>query len=274
MARRAPLAAAAPVAVALAAGLTLTGAAQASPRVMSLDQCADQYVLALSPRDAIVGVSPRVDDRDSYLRARAAGLPQRRATAEAVLAAQPDVVVRYWGGDARLTEALERRGVQVVRIDDAQDFDGVRANVRRVAHALDRRAAGERALADMDAKLAASNGAWGGRSALYVTPGGFTAGEGTLVGAILSAAGLRSASGAGYAPVSLERMALQPPAALVLGFFDTFATAMERWGPGRHRVLDRLTREKTIGSLPGAIAGCPGWFAADGAQMLARGAPR
>ena len=61
----------------LAAALALAGPAQAAPRVMSLDQCADQYVLALSPREAIVGVSPRVDDRDSYLRARAAGLPQR-----------------------------------------------------------------------------------------------------------------------------------------------------------------------------------------------------
>ena len=158
----------------LAAALALAGPAQAAPRVMSLDQCADQYVLALSPREAIVGVSPRVDDRDSYLRAMSAGLPQRRASAEAVLAA----------------------------------------------------------------------------------------------------AGLKGAGGVGYAPVSLERLVMEPPARLVLGFFDDFATAMERWGPGRHRVLDRLARERTIGSLPGAIAGCPGWFAADGALSLARGAPR
>jgi iron complex transport system substrate-binding protein len=239
---------------------------------MSLDQCADQYVLALSPREAIVGVSPRVDDRDSYLRAKAAGLPQRRATAEAVLAVRPDVIVRYWGGDERLTQTLERRGLTVVRIEEAPDFDGVRANVRRVAQALDQRAAGERMVADMDARLAASAGAWKGQTALYLTPGGFTAGEGTLIGAVLKAAGLKPAGGPGYAPVSLEELVLRPPNALVLGFFDRFATAMERWGTGRHRVLTGLIEDRTIGSLPGAIAGCPGWFAADGVQILAEAA--
>ena len=257
------------------ATLAVAGAAQAAPRVMSLDQCADQYVLALSPREAIVGVSARVDDRDSYLRAVAAGLPQRRASAEAVLAARPNVVVRYWGGDVRLTEALERRGVRVVRVEEAEDFDGVRDNVRRVAEALGQREAGERIVARMDAQLAASRDAWGGQSAVYLTPSGFTAGKGTLIDAVLAAAGLRGSSGEiGYAPLSLERLVLEPPARMVLGFFDDFAKAMERWGPGRHRVLDRLTHERGIGSLPGSIAGCPGWFAADGALALAQAARR
>ena len=126
----------------------------------------------------------------------------------------------------------------------------------------------------MDAQLAASKDAWGGQTALYLTPSGFTAGRGTLIDAVLAAAGLKGAGGVGYAPVSLERLVMEPPARLVLGFFDDFARAMERWGPGRHRVLDRLARERTIGSLPGSIAGCPGWFAADGALSLAQGAPR
>ena len=79
-------------------------------RVVSLDQCADQYVLALAPRQAIAGLSHRADDSDSHLRHQAEGLPQRRVTAEGVLAARPTLVVRYWGGDARLEETLARRG--------------------------------------------------------------------------------------------------------------------------------------------------------------------
>lgn len=259
----------------IVAALAVAGVAEAAPRVMSLDQCADQYVLALSPREAIVGVSPRVDDRDSYLRAQSAGLPQRRASAEAVLAARPDVVVRYWGGDARLTETLERRGVRVMKIEEAETFDDVRDNVRRVADALGQPGAGERIVSRMDAQLAESRDAWGGQSAVYLTPSGFTAGKGTLIDAVLAAAGLRGSSGAvGYVPLSLERLVMEPPARMVLGFFDDFARAMERWGPGRHRVLDRLTRERTIGSLPGSIAGCPGWFAADGVVTLAQAARR
>jgi iron complex transport system substrate-binding protein len=263
---RAPLAA---LGGALAA-LLASQAFAASPRVLSLDQCADQYVLALSPRQAIVGLSKRADDADSYLRARSAALPLRRPTLETVLAARPQVVVRYWGGDQRLADALARRGVTVVRVEDAEDFVGVRANARRVAAALDEREAGEDLVRRMDAELAASRGAWAGKGALYLTPGGFTAGGGTLIDAMLRAAGLANlARGPGFQPVPLERLALDPPSALVQGFFDSVVNALQRWSPGRHRIVRRLEAEKSVVSLPASILGCPAWFAADGSLAIA-----
>ena len=86
-------------------------------RVMSLDQCADQYVLALASRGSIVGVSYRAGDPDSYLRDQAVNVPRRRATAEAVLAVRPDVVVSYWGGDAAAVRAPgPSQGVKMVQI--------------------------------------------------------------------------------------------------------------------------------------------------------------
>jgi iron complex transport system substrate-binding protein len=258
---------------AVAAFLISFGAegASAAPRVYSLDQCADQYVLALSPRATIVGLSKRADDADAYFRRESRGLPQGRATTEAVLAAKPDVVVRYWGGDQRLSDALRRRGVRVVKIEDTNDFDGLRANVRNVASALGEAVAGERLIARMDAQLARSRGAWRGAGALYYTPGGFTAGGGTLIDAMLRAAGLTNlAGGEGFHPVSLERLVTHPPAALVPGFFDNAVAAFQRWSPGRHRVARRLAAERTIVALPGSILGCPAWFAADGSLALAR----
>ena len=60
--------------------------AQAGQRIVALDQCADQYVMALVPRSEIAGVTPRADDDDAWLRTRAAGLPVRRPTAESMLA--------------------------------------------------------------------------------------------------------------------------------------------------------------------------------------------
>jgi iron complex transport system substrate-binding protein len=261
-------------ATAIGLGL-LAGSAEAAPRVMSLDSCADQYVLALAPRETIVGLSHRAGTADSYMRAASAGLPQRRATFESLVAARPDVVVRHWGGDARLVAALDRKGVRTVRIDDAADFDAVRANVRRVAEALDRRAAGEVLVARMDGQLKASAGAWKGQSALYLTPGGYTAGSGTLIDQMLKAAGLSNAStGPFFSAVPLEAMVMTPPRAVVLGFFDLTRAGSDRWGPGRHAALKKVTAERTIASLPGAVVGCPAWFAADGAAMLARAAPR
>ena len=150
--------------------------AVAAPRVLSLDQCADQFVLVLSPRAAIVGLSTRVDDADSRLRALAAGLPKRRVDLESALAARPQVVVRYWGGDPRLVRALETRGVRVVTVAEARNFSDVRSNIRRVAAALDQRVTGEALSVQMDQRLTRAAGAWGGVRALYLTPGGATAG--------------------------------------------------------------------------------------------------
>ena len=255
--------------------LTLPTIALASPRVLSLDQCADQYVLALSPRGSIVGLSTRADDADSRLRAVASGLPKRRVDLETALATRAQVVVRYWGGEPRLVAALHARGVRVVTIGEAKGFADVRANIRSVAGALDAAPAGEALIARMDRRLARATGAWGGARALYLTPGGVTAGPGTLVDAILTSAGMTNAeTRPGYQTVSLEGLALDPPRAAVLGFFDTFQLAGDSWGLGRHRILQRVARERAVASLPGAMLGCPDWSAAEAVELLAAKATR
>lgn len=254
--------------------LGASSGARAAPRVFSLDQCADQYVLALAPRDEIVAVSKRALNADSSERALAVGLPQRRATLEAILGARPTVAVRYWTADANLPDALQRRGIAVVQIDEATDFTGIRANVRKVAAALGRPAAGEALIARMDAKLTAARGAWGGARALYLTPGGFTAGSATLVGAMMRAAGLQNeATTPGYSPVPLERLVLAPPAALVLGFFRDLAGGRQHWTIAGNGLVQAMARRKAIASLPGSMLGCPAWSAADGSLALAQARP-
>ncbi|WP_370650161.1 ABC transporter substrate-binding protein [Brevundimonas sp.] len=263
------------MAIALA-GVVMTGAgaAEARPlRVMALDQCADQYALALSP-DADLALSPRADDPDAWLRTAAAGRRRMRPTLEAAIAFRPDVVVRYWGGEPRLLARLEATGVRVVTIEDATDFDGIRANIRAVAAALGVPGRGEALAARMDATLprtAAPGAEPPQRSALYLTAGGFTAGKGTLVDAILKAAGYtNAAAGPFFAPVSVERIALFPPTRFVLGFFDQ---ARGDWrGPGRHPVVRRAASGRVAARLPAAALTCPAWFAADAAAMLKAGA--
>jgi iron complex transport system substrate-binding protein len=259
-------------ALALAAGLCANSAV-AEPRVFSLDQCADQYVLALARRDSIVGLSTRADDPDSWFRERAKGLPLRRSTLESLTTARPTVVVRYWGGDARLVRALEQRHIKTVRIEEADDAAGVRRNIRTVAAALDRTQAGEALVRDLDGRLARSRGAWKGRPALYYTPSGFTAGAGTLVDEMFKSAGLTNVTTKpGYAPVSLERMILHPPALFVLGFFED--KRGNAWGAGRHPVVQRLSQGRVAARLPGSLLSCPTWLIGEGAERLAKAAPR
>jgi iron complex transport system substrate-binding protein len=257
---------------AAALALTIANGAQSAPRVVSLDQCADQYVLALSPRAAIAGLSYRAEAGDSYLASEARGLPKRRATLESLLATRPEVVVRSWGGDAQLVRRLQSRGVRVTTLRDATDFDGVRANIREAASALGAQGKGEALIQAMDRDLAEAGRRPTGKTVAYLTPGGATAGPGTLVDAMLRAAGLRNAQQSpGYRTLSLERMALQPPQALVLGFFDAFSLDRAWWSPARTGPM-QTARGRAIARLPGAVLSCPAWFAADGVQTLAEAA--
>lgn len=237
-------------------------------RVMSLDQCGDQYALALAP-EAELALSPRADDPDSWMREAASGRRQLRPTLEAAIGFQPDVVLRYWGGDARLLARLERTGVRVVDIEDATDFEGVRRNIRTAAAMLDATPRGDALIARMDARLheAAPAPRAPESSALYLTAGGFTSGRGTLTDAILGAAGLTNlVTHPGFAPVSVERIVLWRPARFVLGFFDQ---SRGDWrGPGRHPAVRAATQNRVVAHLPAASLTCPAWFAADAAAML------
>lgn len=235
-------------------------------RVMSLDQCGDQYALALAP-DFLLALSPRADDADSWMRRAAAGHPRIRPTLEAAVGFQPDVVIRYWGGDARMLARLEAGGARIVTIEEATDFDGVRANIRAAARALGAVPRGEALIERMDDRLReAAPVTTERRSALYLTAGGFTAGRGTLVDAVFRAAGLTNLAGPGFAPVSVERIALFPPARFVLGFFDQVRGDWR--GPGRHPVVRAAAKGRVAASLPAASLTCPAWFAADAAAML------
>lgn len=251
------------------------GAAEAAARAVSLDYCADQYLIALAARDQIAAVSPLATSAFSRLRAEAAGLAQRRPDAEEILALRPDLVIRAWGGAPRLETFLDRMKVRVVTLSYASDFDGVRANIRAVAAALGRAEAGAALIADLDRRLAAlAASSWREPGpALYVTPGGVTAGRQTMIDAILAAAGVANRAaldGLDYwPPLPAETLVARPPDLLVAGFFEGAGEAANHWSAARHPVLRRLFAEKTVIHLPADILSCPTWLSVEASETIA-----
>lgn len=249
-----------------AAVLALAGAV----RVFSADYCADQLTLALADREQIVALSVDADKDFSYLRAKAQGAPQARADAEQAIARGADVVVRFWGGDAA---RLERLGVKVVTLDYAADFDAVKAAVMVAADAIGQHDRGQ-ALADaIDARLAAL--AARGRlstSALYVTPGGVTAGKGTMIDAIFDAAGVgnvASEKGLSYwPPLSAEALISDPPDFMVTGFFTADSERVNHWSAVRHPALRKTLDRTPRVDLDADVLSCPGWFSLDAAEAI------
>lgn len=244
--------------------------ALAAPRVLSADYCADQFVLALAEREQIAALSVDAEKDFSYLRNDAAGLRQARAEAEEAVAQGADLVLRFWGGDAA---RLERLGLKVVTLDYAADFEEVKANVRKTAAALGRTERGETLTREIDRRLTALTARGQANiSALYVTPGGVTAGKGTMIDAIFRAAGVRNAAadaGLSHWPaLSAEALIADPPEFIVTGFFSAESERINHWSATRHPALKEALGETARIDLPADSLACPAWFSLDAAEAI------
>lgn len=253
----------------LLAALALAAASGAGPRVFSADFCADQLTLALADESQIAALSPDAEKGFSYLRRKAAGLPQARAEAEQIVARNADVVLRFWGGDAA---RFARLGVEVVTLDYAADFDAVKFNIRRAAAALGRPERGAALIADLDERLARLETTAPRPRAFYVTPGGVTAGAGTMIDAILTAAGASNAGAdggvQGWPALPLEALVAAPPALIVAGFFSAEAARADHWSAARHPAFERAFAEARVIHLPADVLSCPGWFSVAAAERI------
>lgn len=249
-------------------------AADAPPqRVVSLDYCADQFVIGIADRSQIAGVSPDATRDFSYLRREALGLPVVRPTAEAILAARPDLVVRSYSGGAAITGQLERLGIKVHQIGWGDDFDAVRANVRDAAAAIGQTGRGEALVRGFDRQLAEAAGAGAGRTLLYVSAAGVTTGPDTGVGRMITAAGFQPfETRPGWHPIDLERLAGAAPDLAATAFFDTPTARQNNWSPAHHPVARRLLDGVPVARLDGATTVCSGWFIGDAVATLAEAA--
>ena len=264
----------------LAAGFVIacgTAPPQARPegpagRIVSLDYCADQFVLGLADREHVLALSPDAREDFSYLRAAAAGLPSVRPRAEDVLALRPDVVVRSYGGGPRAPAFFERAGVPVLQIDFAPDVEAVRDRIRQAAAALGVPARGDALIAGMDDRLAKARERSRGGRALYLAPSGVAAGAGTFVDHLIDEAGLDNFDDQfGWRSIPLERLAYATPDFYAVPRFTNTNHNLV-WTPFRHPVTVRRVQAGPTISVDGATTSCGAWFLADAVEALAAGA--
>ncbi|GAM97585.1 vitamin B12 ABC transporter [alpha proteobacterium U9-1i] len=257
---------------ALGALAVFASPAFAAPRrVVSLDYCADQFVLALADRAQIAALSRGSQRDDSYFRDRARGVRQTRGTLEEVLALAPDLIVRSWGGPWDAQRVYARFDVRVLQVGDAVDFAAARADVTDAARVLGHPARGAAIAADLDARLArlAAQAPSSRPAVMYLSAGGAVAGRGTMVDALISAAGGRNVrTEESWRVMPLEQMVDTPPALIALGFFDHGRTGMNAWLPGRHVAVQRALANARTVSLPLAAISCEAWTAIDAAERI------
>ncbi|WP_371037126.1 ABC transporter substrate-binding protein [Rhodosalinus sp. FB01] len=198
------------------------GADEAPPaRVVSINLCTDQLAMMLAAPGQLHSVTNlATDPRVSAMAEEAAAFPSNRGAAEDIYLMRPDLVLagRY---TAQPTVAMLRRlGIPVVVFDPALSLDDVRTRMVEMGAALGQEEAAARAVAIFDARRAALRESVSRRpsAALYYA-NGYTAGDRSLAGEILAAAGFENvAEAAGLSAggrMPLEVLALAAPEAVV-----------------------------------------------------------
>lgn len=248
------------------------------PTALSVDNCADQYLLALAEHEQIIAVSQDAQQDFSYHAAAAQGLPRIHASSEELIALRPDVVVSSWGWPAQDRQLPEQYGVAFVQMQFGHSPEIIAANLRRVALALNRSQAAEAIIVRMEQRLARAQeraqriGAVATLNAAYVTPSGATSGGDTLVDSIIRMSGLRNVVAEhgyeGWRYLDLEQLVSDDPDLLVASFFELGTQRTDNWSISRHNVMQKLLANKPVVYLPSRYLGCSAWYFLDAVELI------
>ncbi|CAN5454636.1 ABC transporter substrate-binding protein [soil metagenome] len=160
-------------------------------RIVSLNLCADQYLLALADPGQIAGLTHNA--ADPAMSAAAASAKRAHImgqSAEEILAIDPDLIVGIPARRSGIMAALAGHNYPVVDLKPAKSYDDIVAQIRQVAAAIGQVARGETLIAGMNAELASLPRASGKPVAAYYQRRGFMTGTGTLVDEMMTRVGL------------------------------------------------------------------------------------
>lgn len=207
------------------AALALLGAAPAPvapKRVVSLNMCADQLLVALADPRQIAALTEWARDPElSAVAVQARAFPFTHRTAEEVMALRPDLVIGAPFRTKAVLAPLKAQGVRMVELPKGEGVEGIEASITTIAEAVGHPARGRTLIAKMRRDLARIGSPPGrGRIAAYYQRNGYLTGTGTRVDDMMQRVGLVNLAGKLGRPalsrLSLEEMALARPDFLVM----------------------------------------------------------
>lgn len=239
-----------------------------------MNVCTDQLAMLIAADGQLLSVSYLANDPGSSVLAAEAGRHAvNHGLAEEVFLMKPDLVLAGTFSTRATVTLLRRLGVAVEEFAPEASFDDVRANIRRIGVLLGREARAAELVADLDRRLASVAQA-GRREDVRVASwfaNSYTAGAGTLVDAVITAAGFTNmASRFGYegtARLPLELLILVRPEMLLDGGSnpDMRALAHANFGHPAYRELAEVTPAVTV---PSAYTICGAPFTAEAVRLL------
>lgn len=214
----------------LAGGAGLLWAASPAPRakapavpqrIVSINLCADQLVLALADKGQIAGLTKNATDAEmSGEAAKAHGIPLLSNSAEQILAIEPDLIVGMPASRSAALAALPKQNYRLLDLATANTLKGIYASIGETAAAVGHPERGTALIARMERELAGLPKPGKGRVAAYYQRRGYMTGTGTLIDEVMARVGLVNLAGElGKPPLSqlsLEEMVAAEPDFLIV----------------------------------------------------------
>lgn len=190
-------------------------------RIVSINLCADQLVLALADRSQISGLTHNATDAEmSGEAAKARGLPLLSNSAEQILAIEPDLIVGMPASRSAALRALPEQSYPLLDLDTANTLDEIYTSIRQTAVAVGHPERGTALVARMRGEIADLPKPGKGRVAAYYQRRGYMTGTGTLIDELMARVGLVNLAGKlGKPPLSqlsLEEMVAAQPDYLIV----------------------------------------------------------
>ncbi|MGB1580495.1 MAG: ABC transporter substrate-binding protein [Nevskiales bacterium] len=232
-------------------------------RVVSINLCADVFLLHLADREQITSLTFLAARSPlSPVHTQAQGLPSNKGQLEEVLALQPDLVVSHRYGNIPLVKRLEQLDVPVFILEAPTDVPAVYREIERFGQRLGQQEKAQALLKQYDARLAALSTAQAEQPVLAVYgPNGITSGPGSLLHDILTRAGFRNlASQLGIGSVGtlrMEALISNQPDALLFSDNGSEVNSLARQKL-QHPALQRLAASRPSIRLPGKLWTCGG----------------
>jgi iron complex transport system substrate-binding protein len=196
-------------------------------RIVSINLCADQLVLALADREQIAGLTKNATDIEmSGEAAKAAGIPLLSNSAEQILAIEPDLIVGMPASRSAALRALPEQSYPLLDLATANTLDEIYTSIRQTAVAVGHPERGDALIARMQGELAGLPKPGKGRVAAYYQRRGYMTGTGTLIDELMTRVGLVNLAGKlGKPPLSQlsieEMVAAEPDFLIVESATDT-----------------------------------------------------
>jgi len=163
-------------------------------RVVSLNMCTDQLLLALADPNQIVGLSRFAgNDRLSYAAEEAAAYPQLPAAAEALIALEPDLVLTGLFTNRAAKDMLARFGYRVEEVPFSRSLEEAYAAIRLVAEMVGHPQRAQVLIDQIGAALSAARSDEQ-LTALIIRRRGYATGIESLIGDLLAQLGMPLAS--------------------------------------------------------------------------------